>query len=59
LLAEGVIVVKKDFKLPKHSETDVPNLHVWMLMRSLKDRGLVDLVFNWQYYYYYVKLEGL
>jgi small subunit ribosomal protein S10e len=30
-----------------------------MLLRSLKDRDLVELVFNWQYYYYYVKNEGV
>ena len=30
-----------------------------MLLRSLKDRDHVDLVFNWQYFYYYVKTEGV
>ncbi len=30
-----------------------------MLLRSLKDRDLVELVFNWQFYYYYVKNEGV
>ena len=33
--------------LPKHEETKVPNLHVWMLLRSLKDKGLVEEHFNW------------
>ena len=37
LLKEGVIVVKKDAYLPKHQHlTDVPNLHVMMIVKSLK-----------------------
>lgn len=52
LLNEGVIVIKKDHHLPVHADTEVPNLHVWMLLRSLKDKALVTLTFNWQYYYY-------
>merc|ERR1712072_1235198 len=59
LLQEGVIVVKKDFNKPKHEETGCKNLEVWMLLRSLKDMNHVDLVYNWQYYYYYVKTEGV
>jgi small subunit ribosomal protein S10e len=59
LLNEGVIVVKKDMHLNHHTETGVPNLHVWMLLRSLKDKGLVTLTFNWQYYYYCITTEGL
>ncbi|KAM3138418.1 hypothetical protein pb186bvf_009504 [Paramecium bursaria] len=59
LLNEGVIVIKKDFQLEKHNDTGVQNLHVWMLLRSLKDKNLVELVFSWQYYYYYIKTEGV
>jgi hypothetical protein len=29
-----------------------------MLLRSLKDRDFVTLVFNWQYYYYFLNQEG-
>ena len=47
LLNEGVIVVKKDFMLPVHTETQVKNLEVWMLLRSMKDKDLVELVFSW------------
>jgi small subunit ribosomal protein S10e len=47
LLNEGVIVVKKDFMLPVHAETGIKNLEVWMLMRSMKDKDLVELVFSW------------
>ena len=41
LLKEGVIVIQKDFSLDPQKATGVPNLQVWMLLRSLKDRGFV------------------
>jgi len=47
LLNEGVIVIKKDFNLPKHEAIGIPNLQVWMLLRSLKDKDLVELTFSW------------
>jgi small subunit ribosomal protein S10e len=48
LLAEGVIVVKKDSYLPKHQHLqDVPNLQVMMILKSLKSKGLVQDVFCW------------
>lgn len=59
LLTEGVIVIKKEFTWNEHQGTSVPNIKVWMLLRSLHSKGVVDLVFNWRYYYYYVKDEGL
>ena len=59
LLAEGVIVIKKDFALKEHKDTKLPNLHVWMLLRSLHSRNYVECVYNWHHYYYYVKTEGV
>jgi small subunit ribosomal protein S10e len=47
LLEEGVIVLKKDFNLPEHNDTKIQNLKVWMMMRSLHSKGMVELVFNW------------
>ena len=58
LLNEGVIVIQKDFSNTPHKATNVPNIQVWMILRSLKDRGLVELVFNWQYFYYFLNAEG-
>ena len=58
LLQEGVIVIHKDFTSQPHKGTNVSNLHVRKLMRSLKDRGYVDLVFNWQHFYYLLNNEG-
>jgi small subunit ribosomal protein S10e len=60
LLNEGVIVVKKDWTQKEHGAvTGVPNLHVWMLLRSMADRALVELIFNWHYYYYTINQKGV
>ena len=37
----------------------MPNLHVWLMMRSLKSKGVVEEVFNWRHHYFTVKSEGL
>jgi small subunit ribosomal protein S10e len=58
LLLEGVIVFHKDFSTQPHKGTSVPNIAVRMLLKSLKDRGFVELVFNWQYFYYFLNAEG-
>ena len=58
LLQEGVIVIHKDFTTQAHKGTNVPNIHARLLLRSLKDRGLVELVFSWQYYYYFINEQG-
>ena len=58
LLQEGVIVIHKDFTTQPHKGTNVPNSHARLLLRSLKDRGLVDLVFSWQYFYYFINEQG-
>ena len=48
LLQEGVIVVKKDSYLPKHQQiADVTNLHVMMIIKSLKSKGLLNEIFSW------------
>lgn len=53
LLLEGLIVVKKDNNLSAHTHvnlsegTSIPNLHVMMLMKSLRSRDYVSEVFSW------------
>ncbi len=54
-----MIVVKKDTRLPKHSELAVPNLEVMNVMKSLKSRGYVTEQFSWQFHYFYVTDEGI
>lgn len=60
LLKEGVIVVRKDSYLPRHqSITEVSNLKVQMVVKSLKSHGYVTEVFNWQWSYYAVTDKGV
>lgn len=60
LLKEGVIVVKKDSYLPKHQHiTDVPNLHVMMIVKSLKSQDYLQDVFAWQWSYYFITNKGV
>ena len=47
LLKEGVIVVKKDAYLPRHAQTNVPNLQAMMIVKSLKSRGFLNEVYSW------------
>ncbi|KAH3877251.1 hypothetical protein DPMN_001113 [Dreissena polymorpha] len=59
LFKEGVLVAKKDFSAPKHSEIDVPNLHVIKALTSLKSRGFVTEQFAWKHFYWYLTNEGI
>jgi small subunit ribosomal protein S10e len=58
LLQEGVIVIHKDYTTQPHKGTNISNIHVRTLLRSLKDRGFVELVFSWQWFYYFINNEG-
>eukprot|EP00923_Selenidium_pygospionis_P000193 GHVN01000348.1.p1 GENE.GHVN01000348.1~~GHVN01000348.1.p1 ORF type:complete len:190 (+),score=36.74 GHVN01000348.1:47-616(+) len=59
LFKEGVIVVEKNTRLPKHPDVDVPNLHVILALRSLKSRNYVTEKFNWRHHYYVLNNEGI
>jgi small subunit ribosomal protein S10e len=60
LLREGVIVVKKDAYLPFHQHvTTVPNLHVMMIVKSLKSRGCLNQAYNWGWSYYFLTHQGV
>lgn len=59
LFKEGVIVVQKDAKIPKHPEIDVPNLHAMMVLRTLMSLGYVEEKFNWQHRYYFLNNDGI
>ncbi len=58
LLMDGVLTVKKEFHGP-HPDTQVDNLKVWMLMRSLHSKGYIDVVFSWRHYYYTLNNNGI
>ena len=60
LFKEGVVVAKKDYSMKNHPDiTDVPNLEVLNLMKSLKSRGFVRETLNWQYFYWSLENEGV
>jgi small subunit ribosomal protein S10e len=39
--------------------SDIPDLHCFLVMRSLKSRKFVTEVFSWQWHYYFLKNEGV
>ena len=59
LLQDGVLVARKDTHAPKHVYLNVPNLHVMMLMKSLKSRELVKENFSWMWHYWYLTPKGI
>ena len=60
LLKQGVVVVKKDAYLPQHQQlTEVPNLHVMMICKSLKSKGYLNEVYNWGWKYYFLTDSGI
>merc|ERR1711939_28182 len=59
LLKEGVVVVKKDAYLPVHQQIPVANLHVMMIVKSLKSRSCLNEVYNWGWSYYFLTNEGV
>mmetsp|Transcript_14524 Transcript_14524/g.41852 ORF Transcript_14524/g.41852 Transcript_14524/m.41852 type:complete len:201 (-) Transcript_14524:212-814(-) len=58
IFEEGVLVAKKDL-YAKHTDIDVPNLHVLKLLQSLKSRGYVTERFSWLHFYYFLTNEGI
>jgi len=60
LFREGVMVAKKDFFAPKHHLiSQVSNLELIQLMKSLKSRSYVNEVFSWGWYYWTLTEEGI
>ena len=54
-----MLCAKKDVFLPKHHDIEVPNLHVIKLMESFVSKGLVTVVFNWQWFYWTLTDKGI
>ena len=59
LFNEGVMVVEHAPNKPKHEEVDVPNLHAYMLLRSLTSRAYCTEIYNWRWHYYFLTNEGI
>eukprot|EP00178_Gracilaria_changii_P018990 TRINITY_DN5522_c0_g1_i1.p2 TRINITY_DN5522_c0_g1~~TRINITY_DN5522_c0_g1_i1.p2 ORF type:complete len:130 (-),score=16.73 TRINITY_DN5522_c0_g1_i1:8-397(-) len=58
LLKEGVCCCHKDTTM-EHPEAELPNLKVLEILRSMKSKGYVTLVFNWRHLYYTLTPAGL
>ncbi|MES1918558.1 hypothetical protein MHBO_000512 [Bonamia ostreae] len=59
LFQKGTLVVENNAKLSSHPQIPIPNLHVRLLMRSLKSRGLVDSTSTWKRLYYTLNDDGI
>jgi len=54
------MVAKKNTRgINHHMLTEIPNLHVLELMKSLKSRGYIKENFNWRWYYWTLTDEGV
>ena len=45
--------------MTNHPDLPIPNLHVWLMLRSLKSKNYVSKSFNWQHHYYVLTNEGV
>ena len=57
-LQEGVFACKKD-NTSKNETLDIPNLHCFLVMRSLISRKFATEIFSWQWHYYFLTPEGI
>ena len=57
-LQEGVFACKKD-NVSKNETLDIPNLHCFLVMRSLVSRKFATEIFKWQWHYYFLTQEGI
>eukprot|EP00747_Dinoflagellata_sp_TGD_P120138 gnl/TRDRNA2_/TRDRNA2_173173_c0_seq9.p1 gnl/TRDRNA2_/TRDRNA2_173173_c0~~gnl/TRDRNA2_/TRDRNA2_173173_c0_seq9.p1 ORF type:complete len:129 (-),score=37.93 gnl/TRDRNA2_/TRDRNA2_173173_c0_seq9:220-606(-) len=62
IFKEGVIVVKHDPDASRHNEeglSDVANIHVMMVTRSLASRDYLKEKHCWGWHYYFLTNEGI
>ena len=57
-LSEGVFACKKD-NTSKNETLDIPNLHCFLVMRSLISRKFATELFSWQWHYYFLTKKGV
>lgn len=55
---DGVITLKHEMQ-GIHQDTGLENLKVWIMLKTLKSKGFVDLVFSWRHYYYTLNTAGI
>ena len=57
-LQEGVFACRKD-NTTKNEALDIPNLHCFLVMRSLISRKFATEIFSWQWHYYTLTPDGM
>ena len=57
-LQEGVFACKKD-NTSKNETLEIPNLHCFLVMRSLISRKFATELFSWQWHYYFLTEKGI
>ena len=57
-LKEGVFACKKD-NTSNNPTLNIPNLHCFLVMRSLVSRGMATEIFSWQWHYYFLNQKGV
>ena len=57
-LKEGVFACKKD-NVHNHEYLQIPNLHCFLVMRSLVSRAMATEIFSWQWHYYFLTKQGV
>ena len=56
-LKEGVFACKKD-NTSNNPNVNIPNLHCFLVMRSLVSRKMATEIFSWQWHYYFLTKQG-
>ena len=57
-LKEGVFACRKD-NTTNNENLNIPNLHCFLIMRSLVSRGMATEIFSWQWHYYFLTKKGV
>ena len=57
-LKEGVFACRKD-NTTNNENLQIPNLHCFLIMRSLVSRGMATEIFSWQWHYYFLTKKGV
>ena len=57
-LKEGVFACRKD-NITNNENLQIPNLHCFLIMRSLVSRGMATEIFSWRWHYYFLTKKGV
>ena len=57
-LKEGVFACRKD-NTTNNENLQIPNLHCFLIMRSLVSRGMATEIFSWRWHYYFLTKKGV